>query len=251
MRRRSAWLGVATLLAIGVLGAPVPLAAQASGKGYLFKDPILRLTLRGGVDGATAGGDLFSFVTRQLTLEKRDFLGGTFGVDAAVRLRPRLDVVLGGSSARSTERSEFRDFVDTEDNAIEQTTSLSRSPFTLGLRAYVLPRGRSVGSLAWIPARFSPYVGVSGGVMHYEFRQEGDFVDYETLDIFYDELVSSGWTPTAQAALGFDYSLWAPVAVNVEARYGYARASLDEDFVGFDRVDLSGVSTTLGLSFRF
>ena len=251
MRWRSARLGAAALLGIGVLGATVPLGAQAGGRGYLFKDPRVRLTVRGGADGATANGDLFSFVTRQLTLEKRDFLGGTVGMDVAVRMTPRVDVVVAGSYAKASERSEFRDFVDTEDNAIEQTTTLSRSPFTLGVRAYLLPRGRAVGSLAWIPARFSPYVGAGGGAMYYKFRQAGDFVDYETYDIFYEDLVSTGWTPTANAVLGFDYSLSAPVALNFEAKYGYARAPLDEDFVGFHRIDLSGLSTTLGLSLRF
>ena len=248
---RSARLGAVCVLAIGVFGASTPLGAQASGRGYLFKDPRVRLTVRGGFDGATAGGDLFSFVTEQLTLEKRDFRGGTFGMDAAVRFTPRIDAVLAASFAKATEQSEVRDYVDTENNEIEQTTTLTRSPFTLGLRAYLTPRGRSVGSLAWIPTRFSPYVGVGGGAMHYEFQQAGDFVDYETLDIFYEDLVSSGWTPTAHAALGFDYSLSAPIALNVEAKYSYARASLGEDFVGFDRIDLSGVSTMLGLSLRF
>lgn len=251
MRWRSARLGAVALLAIGGFGASVPLGAQAGGKGYLFREPRVRLTVRGGFDGATAGGDLFSFVTKQLTLEKRDFRGGTLGVDAAIRLTPRIDAVLSGSFAKAAEQSEFRDFVDTQDNPIEQTTTLTRSPFTLGVRAYLLPRGQSVGTLAWIPARFSPYVGAGGGAMQYKFRQAGDFVDYETLDIFSDDLVSTGWTPTATAALGFDYSLAALFAVNFEAKYGYARASPGEDFVGFDHIDLSGVSTTLGLSLRF
>ena len=248
---RSARLGVVCVLAIGLLGASTSLGAQASGRGYLFKDPRVRLTVRGGFDGATAGGDLFSFVTEQLTLEKHDFRGGTLGADIAVRLTPRVDAVLAASFAKATEQSEVRDYVDSEDNEIEQATTLSRSPFTLGLRAYLLPRGRSVGSLAWIPTRFSPYVGVGGGAMLYEFQQAGDFVDYETLDIFHESLESTGWTPTAHAALGFDYSLWAPVALNFEAKYSYARATPDQDFVGFDRIDLSGVSTMLGLSFRF
>lgn len=251
MRWRSARLGAVTLLAIGGFAASAPLGAQAGGKGYLFEEPRVRLTVRGGLDGATAGGDLFSFVTRQLTLERRDFRGGTLGVDAAIRLTPRIDAVLAGSFAKAAEQSEFRDFVDTQNNAIEQTTTLSRSPFTLGVRAYLLPRGQSVGTLAWIPARFSPYVGAGGGAMYYKFRQVGDFVDYQTLDVFYDDLVSSGWTPAANAAFGFDFSLSALVAVNFEAKYGYARASLGKDFVGFDRIDLSGVSTTLGLSLSF
>lgn len=249
MRWRTVRLGAASLLALGLLDA-APLSAQ-SGQGYLFRDPRVRLAVRGGVDGALAGGDLFAFVTEELTLERRDFTGGTVGMDVAIRLTPRIDAVLAGSVAKASERSEFRDFVDTEDNPIEQTTTLARSPFTLGLRAYLLPRGRSVGSLAWIPSRFSPYVGIGGGAMRYEFRQSGDFVDYETLDIFYDDLESTGWAPTANAALGFDYSLSALFALNVEAKYDYARASVGDDFVGFDRIDLSGVSTTLGLSLRF
>lgn len=249
MRWRTVRLGAGSLLALGLLGA-APLSAQ-SGQGYLFKDPRVRLAVRGGVDGALAGGDLFAFVTQELTLERRDFTGGTMGMDAAIRLTPRIDAVLAGSVAKASERSEFRDFVDTQDNPIEQTTTLARIPFTLGLRAYLLPRGRAVGSLAWIPSRFAPYVGIGGGAMRYEFRQSGDFVDYETLDIFHDDLESAGWAPTANAALGVDYSLSALFALNVEAKYDYARASVGADFVGFDRIDLSGVSTTLGLSLRF
>lgn len=249
MHWRTIRLGTASLLAIGLLDA-APVSAQ-SGEGYLFRDPRVRLAVRGGVDGALAGGDLFAFVTEELTLGRRDFTGGTVGMEVAIRLTPRIDAVLAGSVAKAKARSEFRDFVDTRDNPIEQTTTLARSPFTLGVRAYLLPRGRSVGSLAWIPSRFAPYVGIGGGAMRYEFRQSGDFVDYATLDIFHDDLESTGWAPTVNAALGVDYSLSAFFALNVEAKYDYARAPLGADFVDFDRIDLSGVSTTLGLTLRF
>lgn len=251
MRWRSGRLGAGVLLSMGAVGASVPMEAQGSGRGYLFREPRVRLTARGGFNGATAGGDLLSFVTGQLTVEKRDFGGGTVGLDVSVRLRPRIDAVLAGALAKAATRSEFRDFVDTDNNPIEQTTTLSRVPVTLGLRAYPLARGRQVGTLAWIPARLSPYAGIGGGAIHYTFRQAGDFVDFRTLDIFRDDLVSAGWTPVAHLAIGFDYSLSAPFAVNFEAKYGYARASPGDDFVGFDRIDLSGVSTTLGLSLGF
>jgi hypothetical protein len=36
-----------------------------------------------------------------------------------------------------------------------------------------------------------------------------------------------------------------------EARYDRAHARMSSDFVGFDRIDLSGLSATMGLMYRF
>ena len=239
----------ACLLALALLA--VPLRAQTSGDGFLFRPPRVSLTLRGGWDGAAANGDIFSFATSQLTLGRNDFRGPFGGLDLAISVHPRLDLTLSTSLSATKAPSEFRHWVDLNNLPIEQTTSLRRAPVTLGFRAYLMPRGQSVGQFAWVPARFSPYVGAGGGVMWYRFRQQGDFIDFQTTNVFFDDFQSSGSTPTANAAVGFDYSLTPHLALNAEGKYNWAKAKLGTDFSGFGRINLSGYMTTLGLSVRF
>ena len=242
---------VAAAVLAAALVAPRPAAAQeSSGDGFLFRPPVATLTLRGGFDRAAAGSDVFSFVTDQLTVSRGDFSGLSVAGDLGIRLTPRLDLVLGTSYTGSSTPSEFRRFVDQDDRPIEQTTTFRRVPVTASVRAYLAPRGRSIGRFAWVPSRYAPYVGVGGGAMWYQLRQEGDFVDFDTNDVFTDELVSSRWTPTAHGAAGVDYSLGPRLALTGEGRYTWARANMSSDFAGFNRIDLSGISATVGLSVR-
>jgi hypothetical protein len=122
------------------------------------------------------------------------------------------------------------------------------------LRFHPLPRGRQVGSLAWIPATFDPWVGAGVGRMSYDFRQTGDFIDYETdpdnPEIFTDDFRSKGWTGVFQGSVGAGWSFSARMQLSGELRYIHSSAELGGDFVGFEAIDLSGLATSLGLSFR-
>jgi hypothetical protein len=209
------------------------------------------VAFRGGVDRAIADSDLFTFVTSQLTLGRADFRAVNLVADVTARVRPRIHAVLSVGYSRSNAPSEFRDWVDNNNNPIEQTTSLTRVPLTYGVRAYLVGPGRSIGRLAWVPSRYAPYVGGAAGAMWYRFAQEGDFIDFDTTRVFADRFVSDGWTPTANVFAGTDVSLNPRFAVTGEARYQWARAGLSSDFSGFDRIDLSGLSVTVGISVRY
>mgnify|MGYP006140199899 CR=1 FL=1 len=130
-------------------------------------------------------------------------LGGTWS-DAwsALFAFPRLHVALGTAYAGSERRSEYREFEDNKDQPIEQTTTFQRVPVTAGVKAYLTPVGRRIGRFAWVPSRVAPFVGAGGGGMWYRFRQQGDFINTETLIIRTDRLRSSGWTKTAHAFAG-------------------------------------------------
>src|SRR5204862_4355072 len=134
---------------------------------------------------------------------------------------------------------------------IEQTTEFNRVPLTASVKAYLMPAGRSIGHFAWIPARIAPYVGAGGGVMWYRFQQQGDFIAFDTLKVFTDSFDSNGWTPTVHALGGVEVSLGSRLAIATEARYEWARAPLDRDFSGFNRIDLSGISFTSGVLIRY
>ena len=119
------------------------------------------------------------------------------------------------------------------------------------MKAYLRDRGRSIGRFAWVPADWAPYVGAGAGWVWYRFRQDGDFVDFETLDIFPDTYTSKGRAPTLHLYGGADWSLGPSFFLTGEARYAWASADLSGDFVDFDPVDLSGLQATVGLSVRF
>jgi hypothetical protein len=227
--------------------------AQSSGDGFLFHPPGAALTLHGGYAHANAGSDIFSFATENLTLGKGDFSGFDAGLDLAIALSSRVDLSLGVDYTGRVAGSESRDYVGTDDLPITQNTRFQRVPVTASVKAYLTPRGRSIGSFAWIPSDLAPYVGAGGGAMWYRFSQSGEFVDVETddLEIFYNTLESSGWTPMAQGIIGADLTLTPRLALTGEARYSWAKARLSDQFVGFDRIDLSGPSATLGLTVRF
>jgi len=236
-------------LALAVLTRP--LRAQTGGAGFLFDEPRGSLTLRGGLGLPTTSSEVFTFVTGELTLGKNDFNSGTLGADFSVRLSPRLDAVVSLLYSGTRSRSEFRNWVDQNDLPIEQTTVFERMPVTTSLRYYLSPRGRRIGRLAWIPARLAPYVGVGAGAMWYRFRQSGDFVDFQTLNVFGDQYESSGWTFTAHALAGTEIAVGPRFYLTGEARYARSRAGMEQDFVGFDRIDLSGVYATAGVAVRF
>ncbi len=227
-----------------------PSYAQRAGDGFLFHVPIGTWGVRGGVNLASANSDVFAFVTDQLTLDRSDFNAPAVGTNIAIRLSGANDIVLDVGYSTVSRGSEFRHWVDQNDQPIEQTTSLRRIPITLGFRHYVTSRGRSVGQFAWIPARRSLYVGLGAGIMEYKFHQVGDFIDFTTLNVFHDEFTSQDWTAVAQANAGLDLALGDFVLLNTEARYSWAKAPMSSDYVGFNRIDLSGVSVTAGFSFR-
>jgi hypothetical protein len=248
---RSAWLSGAALV-VALAARPQPLAAQSGdGDGYLFHVPLASLSIRLGVSQPTASSQVFDFTSKQLTLNKSDLLGFNGGADLEFNPVPRLGILMGVSASSRKKGTNYRDFVDNNDQEIQQSTSFRRASWTTGLKLYLSNPGRSIGRYAWVPSRVAPYVSVGAGVMYYGFRQSGDFVDFADNSVFRTTLESSDWAPTTYGALGMNYSLSARMSVLTEARYDYARAKMSADFQGFDRIDLSGLAVTTGLHLRF
>ena len=242
-----------TTIALGALvalGLAAPLYAQRSGDGYLFHEPAGRLSIRAGYDRANAGSDVFAQSIDVLTITKRDFSGLTLGAEAGLSLTSRLDLSLDVSYSHAAKGSEFRKFIDNNNRPIEQRTSFDRVPLTANLRFYLTEPGRSIGKLAWIPNKIVPWLGAGGGMMYYRFVQQGDFVDFKTSNVFPSTFESSTWTGTVHGMGGADMSLSPRVALRADARYVWAKTELSRAFSGFDRIDLSGVQATLGLTYR-
>jgi hypothetical protein len=238
-----------------VLAAALSLAgaarAQRTGDGFLFKQPTGSFGFRAGFARPNATSDVYSFLTDELTLSKSSFGGISLAGDLSFRATSRLDIVLSVGWSGSNAPSEMRHWLGPNDVPIVQSTSLQRVPLTASIKWYVTPPGRSVGRFAWVPARYAPFVGVGGGVMYYRLHEWGDYVNFKDSTIFADDFRPSGWSGTAHVFTGVDVALGPRFVLSGEARYTVARASLGNDFSGFDRIDLSGFSLTAGVAVRF
>jgi len=235
-----------------ILAVTVPARAQDSGgDGFRFHPPSGSFSLRGGFAMPSAGSDVFSYTTSNFTVNRGDFRALDLGGDLSFTLTPRLDLVFDVSYSGMNKSSEYRDFVDNNNQPIQQTTGFQRTPVTVNARYYLMNRGRQVGRLAWVPSRFAPYVGAGLGMMYYEFDQKGDFIDTGTLAVNNDALHSAGWTSTAQLLAGVEWSMGPGWALRTEARYLTGSAELGSDYQGFHRIDLSGMTSSVGFFIRF
>ncbi|HKJ03396.1 MAG TPA: hypothetical protein VJ997_13105 [Longimicrobiales bacterium] len=239
------------LALLALAAAPALVAAQSNRPDFLFKTPRASLGVHVGYDLALASSEVFDFAREQLTLSSRDFDAPTFGVDLGIRITPRLDLTVGFSRASTAKQSEMRGWVGTDDLPIEQTTDFVRMPLTVGVKGYLRDRGRSIGRFAWIPRSVSPYLGTSVGWVWYRFEQDGEFVDFDTYDIFQDHFTQNGRAPTVHVFGGAEWSLGPSFFLTTEGRYQWAKADMAGDFVGFDPMDLSGFQATAGLAVRF
>ena len=218
---------------------------------FLFGRPHGSIAVRGAWIFSRAGSDLFDFVTRELTLDKKDFNAPGFALDVAIAIKPRLDVIIGTDINRTTKRSEYRDFVDNNFLPIEQRTTLKTAQIGGSLRYALTPRGTDVSRYAWVPRRVVPFVGAGGGAIFYEFSQSGDFVDFVDLSVFPDFFRSKGWAPSAHAFGGVDLQLYRALYGTIEGRYVWGSAELSRDFVDFDPIDLAGFRLSAGINLLF
>ena len=240
-------------LAVGFAPAFTGSELSAQERDFLLATPKASISLRAGVSVPRAKGDgsLWDFAREHLTVETGDLKGAYLLGEIGVRASAHVDFVLAVGYTSSAVRSKYRHWVDTDDLPIEQTTEFTTTPVTVGVRYYPLPRGRQVGSYAWIPSAVGPFVGIAGGVVRYRFEQDGDFVDYETRDIFSDNLRSVEASPTLHLFAGLDASVNTRVLLTTEGRYGFGSAPLDSrSFRGFADLDLAGLHLSCGLAFR-
>ena len=237
-------LGVSLVLAPGV-------RAQERGDGFLFRSPSGSLRVWTGYDRALANSPIFSFITDTFTLSKSSFGALAVGGDIALRVAPRLEVMLSGGWAGSQSASEYRHWLDNNNQPIRQTTSLERVPLTVSLKWYLDSPGRSIGHFAWVPARVTPFVGAGGGLMWYRLHWYGDFINLADSSVVTDDFESDFWTGTAHVFAGLDVALGAAYLLTGRAQYAWARSHLGGDFIGPNSVDLSGFSLTVGIGYRF
>lgn len=243
----------ASAVAGGLIALPAVASAQSSGDGFMFKKPSGSFSFRGGYALASTTGEPFSVLKRETTVGARSFDAFSAGADFNYFLSRRVDLVFTGDLSSRTKSAEYREWEENGNPIIQQST-LDRYALGIGLRFNLVDRGRQISALAYIPARTIPYVGLSGGMMWYGFRQKGDFVkstDQQTASIVTDELKSSDHNFMGQAYAGVDRRMTARWSLIGEARYTQASAKLNMDYKELGDIQLSGLALTAGAAIRF
>lgn len=244
-----------TLLVVSMLAA-APAAAQTPtpprpAPDFLFGRPDGSVTVRGSWLFARGGSDWYDFVTHQLTLDTSDFNAPGIGVDLSRALTPRLDLQFGFDYSNARVASEYRDFVDNNRLPITQDTKLQEVNLSGNLKVALTERGREVSRLAWVPRRIVPYAGGGAGVIWFDMKQTGDFVDFVDLSVFPDVFQSRGWTPSAQVFGGVDVRLFKQLYLMFDGRYLWAAGDLGREWIDFDPIDLAGFRLSGGVNLVF
>jgi opacity protein-like surface antigen len=232
---------------------------------FQFDEPRMSLGFRGGWAFNRSKGEIYDFLTDELTLSKSDFDAPAFTFDFSWRLISWLDVVFGVEFGGREQKSEDRKSNELNGSSINQKTRLTQVPLTLSLKIYPIGRGEQVGQYAWIPKAVVPYIGGGIGGTWYELKQKGDFVDRDPdpgdcplppdpddphACIFSDTFISDDWAFAQHVFVGLDIKLTRSFGLVLEGRYYWADADLKGDYVGFNPIDLDGARAMIGFNWK-
>ncbi len=235
---------VARLFAAGVIAL-----AGGLGQGGQWPDSEVSLGL-GGFEPRGSGG-LWEVNELVFTQAPQDFgdLTGSFRIGGSLNEYVILDV--GSSYYDATETSRERFYTTTGGGAIAHDARLRLMPITTDIRFLPFGRYRETGDKSRGLRIVSPYIGFGAGAVLWSYREAGDFVDPASLTIYYDELEARGVAFEYHGMAGVDVNVNPNLGFYVEGRISRADDDLSSDFSGFDEFDLSGVSLTAGMRFRF
>ena len=170
-----------------------------------------------------------------------DFNNGTVGAEWLVGLGDHFDVGVGLGFYQRTVLSVYNDFIDFDGTEIEQDFRLRVVPVTATVR--VLPFGRTA---------VQPYFGVGLGLFNWRYSEVGEFVDFDTFDIFRDRYVAEGNDIGAIILGGVRFPVGDKFSVGGELKYQSSTGTvgIDQGFLN-ERIDLGGLSTQFTVGFTF
>ncbi|MCB1042759.1 MAG: hypothetical protein KDC35_07460 [Acidobacteria bacterium] len=218
---------------------------------YFVGDSHTLMQIRGGWFEPQADGELYDFVEEELTFDRNRLDGISFDINIYRQLNNYVSLGGGVTGFGDSVSSEYRDFTFEDGDSITQTTRLDQT--WVGFLTMITPFGAGsyYGSRAWAPKAVVPYLVLGAGVVQWEFSQEGDFVDVDTLDVFYDSFFTEGSTPSLRGALGIRVNLSKNIDLDIATTYDVAEDDVGDDFQGFGDIQLDAQHTSAGINLRF
>ncbi|MEW5805746.1 MAG: hypothetical protein AB1756_00065 [Acidobacteriota bacterium] len=186
------------------------------------------------------------------TFNSQDLKDLNVGVDFTTSINRILEFSIGVDYFHSSATSEYRDYIGDDGFPIVHDTVLEIIPVQATFK--VLPGGRyTEGRRRLFLNKIIPYIGGGLGLYLWEYRETGEFIDFgdETLPIYYDSFFSDGVAVGAHALAGLEIAFDSNWSILMEAKYNSVDDDLNNDFVDYGTIDLSGWNFTFGTSVRF
>lgn len=210
--------------------------------------------------------ELWQIEFDNLSLQATDFAGSTFGFAYEYFITNNFSVQFVFDGYSKNKSGFYQEYVayNFEDGAWAYPSDfegeyvpghafkVSVTPIQLSLK--IAPLGRR--------SRLIPFIGGGVGVYVWSARLQGDLIDFDDpwvdqdFDVTVYPIYFSDIRDDNKLAIGFNvlggvmFPLANRISIEGEAKYNFAKGSLDR-FVGFDKIDLSGIQISLGINYWF
>ena len=199
----------------------------------------------GGFRALQIESQLFDSNDVDFGITEGDFRSGRIGFEVDFALLPMVEIMVGFDTGGSETSGNYLDLVYEDGSEIEHSARLEMTEYTFGARVRPLPGGR-----------VSPYLAVGVSLASYRYSETGEFVDFDTADIFYDEFEERQALFGFFAGAGLDYALVRlPYGRRIdlfgEFRYARGKGEHEDGFDGFGDLTIGRTGGLLGLRIRF
>lgn len=222
----------------GLLVASAPAWAQS--RGTYERDGAFRLHV--GAFQPEGDAEYWNDKFDDFTGSIDDYENVSFGADYLLSLNRNLGLLFSGNYYQGDQTHAYRNFVDNFGDDIRHDGSLEITSFTGGLQF----------SFFGPDAPIIPYVGAGGGIYLWRLEENGDFIDFGSVndEIFTALLESEGEAFGYYLQAGLEAPITHRVSVFAEARWTRVDDELDGDFASFGDIDLSGREFLAGISWN-
>ncbi len=164
------------------------------------------------------------------------------GADWLLGAGDYMELGFGIAFTQQTVPSVYLDYVDYDGYEIPQDFKLRITPLTSTARFF--PFGRR--------SALQPYAGMGVGYFNWRYSEVGDFIDFDTSDIFRDTYVATGNDVGLVYLAGLRLHAGDAFGVGVELRYQdvSGEVGIDQGFLD-ERIDLGGLTSSVTFNFRF
>ena len=199
----------------------------------------------GGFRALQIDSALFAANEADFGITEDDFGSGRLGFELDYSLFPMLEILVGFDTGQADTRGSYLDLVYADGSEIEHSALLSITEYTIGARIRPLRERRA-----------SPYLVIGLSRASYEYSELGQFVDFETSDIFHDEFGERQSLTGFFAGAGLDFALvWMPFERRMDAfgefRYHRNQGRHVDDFSEFGDLTVARTGVLLGFRVRF
>jgi len=227
-----------TLALAALLLAVTPAWAQQR-RGFYERDGAFRVHV--GDFRPEGDSEYWNDKERDFTGGVDDLEGGSFGLDYLLPFNRHFSLMFSGTAYAGDTTQSYRGFVDNFGDRIRHDTTLGIASATVGVVFHPLGSDAAV----------SPYFGAGGGSYFWSLEEDGDFIDFgHGNDVFSANLKDDGVAFGVYYLIGLEAPITRRVSVFGEGRWTQADDELSDDFEDFGKLDLSGRTFLVGLSWN-